>query len=184
MATKYTFADNNMMVAEMYSKMRSSVVRYVCNRLGGGLLAEAEDMCQDIFLQILTCDKEITVETLPGLVYRMAHNRIVDYFRHHTRAIAAQEFFFSHSARSACTTDEHVAAAEIERIEQQVVEGMSEKKASVYVLYVHFGRSVDEISSSMNISRRTVENHIFRARREVRATFEMFEFRNIHSDAS
>lgn len=184
MNTNHFFADNSRMVAETYDKMRPSVIRYVCKRLGGGLLAEAEDMCQDIFLQILTYDKELSVETLPGLVYRMAHNLIVDYFRHHTRTIAAQEFFFRHSARSACTTEEHVAAAEIERIEQEAVDRMSERKASVYVLYVHFGQSIDEISSSMNISRRTVENQIFRARQDVRSTFNKLRFRNIHSDAS
>lgn len=184
MGTNHTFADNIRMVAETYDKMRPSVVSYVCKRLGGGLMAEAEDMCQDIFLQILTYDKELTAEMIPGLVYRMAHNRIVDYYRHHTRTIAAQEFFSRHSARSACTTEEIVVAEEIERIEQEAVGSMSGRKASVYVLYVHYGRSIDEISSLMNISRRTVENQIFRARQDVRATLDLFEFRNTHSDAS
>ena len=125
MGTNHTFADNIRMVAETYDKMRPSVVSYVCKRLGGGLMAEAEDMCQDIFLQILTYDKELTAEMIPGLVYRMAHNRIVDYYRHHTRTIAAQEFFSRHSARSACTTEEIVVAEEIERIEQEAVGRMS-----------------------------------------------------------
>lgn len=184
MNTNHMFSENVRMVAETYEKMRPSVIGYICKRLGGGLLAEAEDMCQDIFLQILTYDKDLSAEALPGLVYRMAHNHIVDYFRHHTRTLAAQEFFFRHSARSACMTEDLVAASEIERIEQEAVDMMSERKASVYLLYVHFGQSIDEISSSMNISRRTVENQVFRARQDVRATFDRFEFRNIHSDAS
>lgn len=160
------------LIAMTYEKMRPMVVRYVCRRLGNELMAEAEDICQEVFLQILLYKKEITVETLPRLVYTMARNHVIDYFRHHVRTIAAQDFFFRNSERARCTTEEQVAANEIEQIEQEVVEKMPERKAAVYLLYVHFGQSIDDISSSFNISRRTVENQIFRARQDIRATFD------------
>lgn len=159
-------------IAVTYEKMRPMVVRYVCRRLGNDLMAEAEDICQEVFLQILLYKKEITVETLPRLVYTMARNHVVDYFRHHARTIAAQDFFFRNSERARCITDERVAASEIEQIEQEAVEKMPERKAAVYLLYVHFGQSIDQISSSFNISRRTVENQIFRARQDIRASFD------------
>lgn len=169
------------LVAAMYEKMRPVVIRYVCKRLGNALLAEAEDICQEVFMQILLYDKEITADTLPRLVYTMARNHVVDYFRHHSRTLAAQDFFFRNTARARCATEEQVALAEVEQLEQSVVEKMPRRKAAVYLLYVHFGRSVEEISSSLNISRRTVENQIFRARQDVRAAIGNA---NIYSNVS
>lgn len=160
------------LIAMTYERMRPMVVRFVCRRLGNEHLTEAEDICQDVFLHILLYKKEITVESLPRLVYTIARNHVIDYFRHHARTIAAQDFFFKSSERARCTTEEQVAAGEIEQIEQDAVERMPERKAAVYLLYVHFGQSIDAISSSFNISRRTVENQIFRARQDIRATFD------------
>lgn len=172
MTNNHIVSRQDALIAETYEKMRPMVVRYVCRRLGNDHMAEAEDICQEVFLQILLFKKEITIETLPRLVYTMARNHVIDYFRHHVRTIAAQDFFFRNTARARCTTDEQLAANEIEQIEQEAVEKMPERKAAVYLLYVHFGQSIDDISSSFNISRRTVENQIFRARQDIRATFD------------
>lgn len=184
MTNSHNNARQDVLIAETYERMRPMVLRYICRRLGCSMAAEAEDICQEVFLQILLYDKEITEETLPRLVYTMARNHVIDYFRHHTRTQAAQDFFFRNSERARCTTDEQVVADEIEQIEQEVVEKMPERKAAVYLLYVHFGRSIDEISSSMNISRRTVENQIFRARQDIRSTFLSMKIGNTYSNAS
>lgn len=172
MTDNHIASRQDALIAETYETMRPMVIGYLCRRMGYNLVDEAEDICQEVFLQILLYDKEISAETLPRLVYTMARNHVIDYFRHHTRTLAAQDFFFRNSARARCTTDEQVAANEIEQIEQEAVEKMPERKAAVYLLYVHFGQSIDDISSSFNISRRTVENQIFRARQDIRATFD------------
>ena len=100
----------------------------------------------------------------------VARNQVIDFLRHHAHIRKAQEYFALHGQRHASVTEEQVVADELERIEADCIKRMPAKMAEVFVLYVHRGWSVPDISDSLDISRRTVENHIFRARCDVRRT--------------
>ena len=57
---------------------------------------------------------------------------------------------------------------EILEIEQKCIRKMGRRKGEIYLLYIHKGKTSKEISDMLNLSRRTVENHIFAARKIVR----------------
>ncbi len=161
------------LVSDIYTEMYDAVRRYILRRIGDGRQADAEDLAQDTFVRLLTSDTEIDREQAPRLVYTIARNQVIDFLRHHASIRKAQEYFAGHAQRSSRVTDEQVAADELERIEADCIRKMPSKMAEVFVLYVHRGWSVPDISDSLEISRRTVENHIFRARRDVRQTVKM-----------
>lgn len=161
------------LVSDIYTEMYDAVRRYILRRIGDGRQADAEDLAQDTFVRLLTSDTEIDREQAPRLVYTIARNQVIDFLRHHASIRKAQEYFAGHAQRSSRVTDEQVAADELERIEADCIRKMPAKMAEVFVLYVHRGWSVPDISDSLEISRRTVENHIFRARRDVRQTVKM-----------
>lgn len=156
-------------IAEAYESLYAPVLRYISRHLGDATMQEAEDICQDTFLQLLEYDRQLEPESISRLVYTIARNQVVDYLRHHCRTRAAQEYFSLHAPKSVMATDEQVAVNELTHREQQYVSTMPERKAQVYILYIHYGRSIDEVASTMQISPRTVENQIFRARAQFRS---------------
>lgn len=154
------------LIAESYEALRTPLRRFIASRIGGD--AEAEDMVQDVFAKILEYDRVLTPDTLAGFVYTTARNMITDWFRRHACRRSAAEYFARFAPRSTHETEEQVAVGDLRRLEEEVVAAMPRRKAHVYCLYVREGRSSEQIAQSLGLSRRTVENHIFSARTDLR----------------
>lgn len=160
------------LIAHAYEQWRGAVLGYVLRRIGRERHSDAEDLVQDAFLQLLSYDTVLMGEQIRSLLYKVARNLVIDYLRHHACTVAAQEYFQGHANRVSRCTEEEIAADELERLESETIARMPGKKARVFILYVHEGKSVKEISESLHISARTVENHIFRARCDIRETIK------------
>jgi RNA polymerase sigma factor (sigma-70 family) len=162
---------NSLLVEDIYTQMYDAVRQYILRRIGQDRGEDAEDLAQDTFVQLLAGTAELDRERLPRLVYTVARNKVIDYLRHHASIRAAQEYFSQRGERLSAATEQQLALSEIERVEERCLQSMPECAAQAFILYVHFGFSVKDISEHCDISPRTVENHIFRARRELRRTF-------------
>ncbi len=162
---------NRLLVADIYTEMYDAVRRYISKRIGEERREDAEDLAQDTFVQLLCTGAELDRERLPRLVYTVARNKAIDYLRRHSGIRAAREYFSLRGGGLSETTEEQVAVREIARAEERCLQNMPERMAEVFILYVHHGFSVKDISERCDISPRTVENHIFRARRDIRQSF-------------
>ena len=168
MATPRNIGRQDARIAEAYRKWHDALLGYICKRIGWDRAEDAGDLVQDTFLQLLLCDVLPEGEHLVRFIYKVARNQVIDYLRHHACIDAARMYFRDHAQGSTCCTEEQVAVNELERLEKESLDRMPRRKAQVYVLYVHRGKSVSEISSLLDLSCRTVENHIFRARCDIR----------------
>lgn len=158
----------NDRIADAYQKWYGALFGYICKRIGWDRTEDAEDLVQDTFLHLLSCKSPLAGERLVRFIYKVAKNQVIDYLRHHACIDAARNYFQDHARKVSCCTDEDVAARELRRLEKESLDRMPRKKAQVYALYAHEGKSVQDISAQLALSRRTVENHIFRARSEIR----------------
>ena len=138
----------NDLISGKYSEMRDSVFAYILKKTGDR--AEAEDLVQDTFTRLLEYREVICAETVRSFIFRIA------------------EYFASCSPKASDLTDETVRLDEILEIEQKCIRKMGKRKGEIYLLYIHKGKTSKEISDMLNLSRRTVENHIFAARKIVR----------------
>ncbi len=154
------------LISKAYLDRRDAIRGYILKRIGN--FSDSEDLTQDVFARLLEYNTLLTEQTLPSFIYTIARNQVIDYLRRHACSRRAAEYFFVHSVRSTRNTEEQIAVNELEELEQKSIDAMSPRKAKVYLLYVHENRSVDEISESLQLSRRTVENHIFSARVDLR----------------
>lgn len=164
MSKTYRLDRQDEMIATAYGQLRPAILHYVLKRIGRDHADDAEDLVQDVFCQLLSYDVILDEDRLTGLVYKVARNLVIDYLRHHAYWEAARAYFQHHISGMSRCTEEQLTLNELERLEMRAVARMPEKKARVYYLYVHEGQPVQEISRLFGISRRTVENHIFRAR--------------------
>ncbi len=154
------------LISSLYSEMHGALYGYVLKRIGNR--TDAEDVVQDVFLKLLEYTTLLSRQTITSFVYTIARNHVIDYLRLHARSLKAAEYFSHHAPRHNESTQQTVAVRELKEVENRTVASMSPRKAEVYMLYVHSGRSVAEISDALSLSRRTVENHIFAARTELR----------------
>ena len=153
-------------VSRAYCRMYVKVCRYVARRIGN--TTEVEDIVQDVFETLLQPGRLLSEKTLDRYIYSIAHNLVVDWYRRHACGIRAQEYFFAHSPLSVEDSEIKVHVADIMRAEAAALDRAGENARRIYLMFVHGGISVKEIAQGMMLSERTVENHIFRTRSNVR----------------
>lgn len=155
------------LITQAYCTMTGAVRGYISRRIG--YTHEAEDLTQECFARLLEYQTLLTEQTLRNLIYTIARNLVIDYLRHHAHTVRAREYF-SQRATSAIShnTEEEVESNDLERIEQSLLEGLSERRAEIYRRSIHQGQTAEEIAMQLDLSRRTVENHLFKARQQMR----------------
>ena len=129
---------------------------------------DAEDMAQDIFVKMLSIGV-VTEATAEALLFVMARRMIIDDARH--KAFVRQGMkqlaytvsrYDTHSVARRLEVDEVLAR------ERAVLARMAPKRARVYEMYRHEELSAREIAARLDISRRTVETHIYLSTKEMK----------------
>lgn len=146
--------------------MYGAVCGYVSRRIGPS--ADVEDIVQDTFECLLAPGRILSEQTISRHIYSVAHGLVVNWYRRHACSIRAREYFFAYSPVSAEDADVKVQVADVMRIEEQALQSAGDKGRMVYMMSVHQGESAKEIARCLDLSERTVENHLFRTRTKVR----------------
>lgn len=156
----------NEIVAKAYRTMYGAVCGYVAKRISSS--SDVEDIVQDTFECLLAPGRIFSEQTISRFIYSVAHSLVVNWYRRHACSIRAQEYFFAHSPVSAEDADVKVQVADVMRVEAQVLLSVGKTGRTAYMMSVHQGESAKEIARRLELSERTVENHIFRTRAKVR----------------
>ncbi len=162
-------AGRDCIIASAYMSYGDMVIGYIRKRIGNGY--EAEDLKQEVFMRLLENSWMIDPSTVKSLIFTIAHNIVVDWMRRNAFRIQARDYFFIHSPGCSHVTEETVRCNELERIEGECLRNMPQRRAEVYLRYIYKGESADDISTRLDLSKRTVEKHIFDARRDMKAAF-------------
>ena len=72
-------ASKKCIIADYYANHYDELKEFVISRLQ--VVDEAEDIVEVIFVRLLQSDQMISPVTLPCLVYTMARNKVIDYWR-------------------------------------------------------------------------------------------------------
>lgn len=158
------------LIAATYVEQHAALCGYIRKRIGSP--CDAEDLVQDIFARLLEYNTLLDERTILPFVYAIARNRVVDYLRRHARSRAAGDYFFLHARRATCDVEERIAASELAELEQSLCQRLPQRKEQIYTLCVHDGYTAAEVAATLNLSRRTVENHLFAARCQMRSALQ------------
>lgn len=158
--------NNHDVIASIYKRCHGKLLAYLASYTHDAM--DAEDMAQELFVKMLSVGI-VTEATAEALLFVMARRMIIDDARH--KAFVRQSM-----KQLACTVsqyDTHSVARRLEvdealAREQAVLGRMASKRARVYEMYRHEELSAKEISERLNISRRTVETHIYLSTKEMK----------------
>ena len=155
----------NNLLERYYTDHRDELLAFVSNRLGGS--EESEDLVQNVFLRLLTTDKMITPVTLPALVYTIARNLIMDYYRRRN-SYEAFEHFIKGSSEEDGSMESVISARELTEILERGLARIPENCREVYRLHIYGGMKVSEISQTIGEGYKSVEHRLGTARKAVR----------------
>lgn len=147
---------------EYFGKMKSFLTSILHDS------AVCEDIAQDIFVKIWTMRYLLPeIRSLDSYLYRMAKNAALNYLRYARREVAGNDVEIDDDSLL-----EHAFDAK-EKLQAvgTVISGMPQKRRKVFIMSRIFDISNDMIAEHLNISKKTVENHINLANKDLKECF-------------
>ena len=156
----------HQLIINYYTGHRRELLAFISSRLDGAT-EEAEDIVQNVFLRLLTCNKLITEVTLPALVYTTARHLITDYYRRrHT--FEAYEHYLRGTGGMADSAESLLSIRDITEQLERSLARVPENCREVYRLHIYGGMKVGEISQRLGEGYKSVEHRLGAARSAVR----------------
>lgn len=162
---------------QVFRLLRADLLRYAARLIGES--QAAHDVVQDVFLDLWRLRETLDPDRpLRPYVYRMARNRALRYLRDaRTHARKEAELYAEQTAGGSSPPDPG-AAIDAARLGQQLQRWLAElpeRQREALVLSRFHQFSHREIAAIMDISPRTVNNHIMRALEHLQRCVQAFE---------
>jgi len=123
----------------------------------------AEEIVLDVFLKLWHGREAVTeIENLGAFLFRVAHNKAIDFFRAAKRNPKMQQEIWEliSEATSYETADKKLLNKNIEELVQSATDQLSPQRRKVYYLRNNEDLSYSEIAKELNLSSLTVRNHL------------------------
>ena len=133
---------------------------------------EAEDIAQDIFVKLWEKpDLWLEREKLDSYLYTVVRNHIYNFLKHKAVEydyldVAAEKMRMAELGLP--TPDDEFCAHELELFVQMALERMPEQRRRVFLMSREEGMTSPEIAEKLNVSVRTVEQHIYKALQDLK----------------
>ena len=134
----------------------------------------SRDIAQDLFLTLWKDRVKLKdVRSFSSYLFQMARFTVYDYF---DRLAVSEKYTneFLLEASVSQSEEEALFARELQSIISRTVEQMSPQRKLIYQMSREQGLSNDEIATRLNISKRTVENHLTAALAILRKVLYLF----------
>ena len=158
---------NRSLVSLIYKKYYTDLMQYLMSYTHD--VMAAEDMLQDLFMKVMSLDV-ISEESAKNLLFVMAKRMIIDDARHKAFVRESEkQLALSMSGMEDHSMAHRIEAADILSFEQRHLAEMPTKRANIYKMYKHEGLTIDEIVEKLQLSKRTVETHIYHSTKDMKA---------------
>lgn len=155
------------LIENSYKEFRQSLYIYICKAVEND--SEAEDIVQDVFLKLIEYNDMLRHDTVKYFIFTIAKNLILDYRRKRWVVNNYNSYYsYSYNESTVDDTSSNTVVEDILRLERILVSELPRQRRKVYELVRYEEKTVSDISSEMNLSIRTVENHLLLGRKYVR----------------
>lgn len=154
------------LVAAAFNDYKFQLLGYINHRINNP--DDAEDLVQDTFVRLLECGKMLRDDTVKSFIFTIANNLVVDYLRRYYKKQEIASYMMESAISVVRSAESDVIAGDLRKHEVLKMSALPIQRKRIYYMSRFMDMSVDEISEKLSLSRRTVENHLFIGRKEVR----------------
>ncbi len=129
---------------------------------------EAEDLAQDVYVRLMDYDRMLCAETIKYFIFIIARNLVTDYLRRYYKRQEVTSYLYEHTVAYTNETELRVVANDLEACEKYRLSLLPPRRRTIYAMSRFEDKSISDISAELNLSHRTVENHLRIGRHEVR----------------
>ena len=151
-------------IEEAYKEYYPVIYRYVRCRIR--CKYEVEDLVQDVFMRLLDYDNMLQKSTIQSFLFTIARNLVIDYLRCYYKKqemiLCAYENFI-----------EEIIAKDLLIIERLRLSAFPQQRRKIYSMSRFEEKTLCEISEELQLSKSTVENHLFIGRKVMRNYISM-----------
>lgn len=134
----------------------------------------AEDVVQEVFLQIWKKRDDLDFQiSLKAYLHKSVINHSLNYHARQKSVLKREETYHQETALDVNDTEQKVFSQETQQRIDQVINSIPEACRRVFVLSRHENLSYKQIAETLDISVKTVENHITKALRILRTNLNM-----------
>ncbi|MCD7969228.1 MAG: RNA polymerase sigma-70 factor [Alistipes sp.] len=137
---------------------------------------DAEEIAQDIFVKVWENRRNLDpARPIDSYLYTSAKNASLNFLKH---KYVHDEFARSILADAAVSVDggQMIEAQETQLLIDMTVAGMPEQRRKIYRMSRVAGKTNDEIAMELEISRKTVENQLSLAIKDIKRVLSLFLF--------
>ena len=167
METTAIISDN--IITRSYEEYYQVILTYITYRITHRY--EAEDLTQDVFVRLLDYKQMLRPDTVKYFLFTIARNIVIDYIRRYYKKQEIDSYLYDFTVTSSNDTEEKIIADDLMAMERTRLAAMPEQRRLIYTLNRFEDKSSPEIASELELSCRTVENHLFLGRRDMRDFF-------------
>ena len=154
------------LISDSYKNYHRSVYLYILYKIRKD--EDAKDLSQDVFLRLMDYKRMLRPETIKHFIFSICRNLVIDYLRRHYKMQEITSYFLDQIPTSINDVESQIIANDISTCEQERVLRLPMQRRKIYVMSRFRHKSSAYISACLGLSVRTVENHLFVSRKEIR----------------
>ena len=154
------------LITDSYQNYHRSVYLYILYKIGKD--EDAKDLAQDVFLRLMDYKQMLRPETIKHFIFSICRNLVIDYLRRHYKMQEITSYFLDQLPTFINEVESQIIANDLSVCEQKRVLRLPAQRRKIYVMsrFKHIASA--DISACLGLSVRTVENHLFISRKEIR----------------
>ena len=156
---------STQLVADSYKSYHHSVYLYIYYKIGKD---EEANLAQDVFLRLMDYKQMLRPETIKYFIFSICRNLVIDYLRRHYKMQEITSYFLDQLPTFINEVESQIIANDLSVCEQKRVLRLPAQRRKIYVMSRFKHISSADISACLGLSVRTVENHLFISRKEIR----------------
>lgn len=167
METTINSSDN--IITRSYEEYHQVILNYITYRIAHRY--EAEDLTQDVFVRLMDYKQMLRPDTVKYFLFTIARNIVIDYIRRYYKKQEIDGYLYDTMSASTNETEEKIIGDDLMAMERMRLATMPKQRRLIYTLNRFEGKASPEIAGELNLSCRTVENHLLIGRRDMREFF-------------
>lgn len=154
---------------KLYTKYSGKI--YNVSKKMGLSHEDAEGVVQEVFLRIWRNRSNLDSSlSFNAYIIAIVRSIVLKQSRKHARFIAFQRYAIQHFPGGTNETEDYVIFTDLDRRSSEAIDQLPAKQKQVFMMKNFEHLSIEEIAEKLDLSRRTVENQIYRATKSLRAS--------------